>query len=147
MKRALFVISMVLIGVILSLAPLVYIARMVVDSPDSDIVEATKIHLFVLGNCEPADDGIIDFLQHPLHTLIRGKGDCEDLAFLEWVLFRISGLDASLVYGTLKVSFADGTSDSGKHIWVEYQGEIWETRYMRPLGPDPRCYDPIFRIP
>jgi len=131
-----FCLLLVCIG--LSLIPLLYITASVIDFDTPDDIKATKLHNYVLWACEPKEDGVIDFWQHPLLTVIRGSGDCEDIALLEWTLFRLSGLDASLVYGTLRGS---------KHFWVEYQGEIWEARAMRPLGPAPIHYKPIFRIP
>jgi len=138
MKRVIliFAICIFLVGVGLTVMPLSYIANSVIDSNDSDDMVANKLHIYVVSNCGVKKDAV-DFWQHPVHTIIRKAGDCEDLALLEWLLFKFSGLDASLVYGTLC---------DRRHIWVEYQGEIWDAATIRPLGPAPIHYKPILYI-
>jgi hypothetical protein len=144
MKKVLLIVGAAIIGLILPLVPLFIIAANVVDFDSPDDVKVEKIHAYILQNYEPKDDYFgLDIWQPPLYTIVRGGGDCEDLAMLEWVLLRFSGVDASFVYGKLN---GDG------HIWVEYEGRILESTGLTPSIPEPGkalevlIYQPIFHI-
>ena len=51
-----------------------------------------------------------DYWQSPAETLLAGKGDCEDKAFLLWWLWKQRGIESNVVFGVF-----DGVG----HAWVE----------------------------
>jgi hypothetical protein len=144
MKKIILIIGLSLVALTLAILPFLILAANIVDFSDSDDVKVEKIHAYILQNYEAKDEFWgLDIWQHPYFTMIRGGGDCEDLAMLEWVLLRFSGVDASFVYGKLN---GDG------HIWVEYEGRILESTGLTPSIPEPGkalevlIYQPIFHI-
>ena len=113
--RVMIVLAIIfLVNVMLSLSVLLPITNNMYKGY-TESYNAEVIHAYVSQNFKYIPDKV-DYWQSPFITVVRRGGDCEDLAILEWSLFKLSGLDASLIFGTYH----------GKpHFWVEYQG-LWE---------------------
>ncbi len=67
----------------------------------TDTEKAVYLQSFVNKNIGYLSDeehqGVPDYIQYPAQTLYYGKGDCEDTAILLYTLYRMAGLDATLI--------------------------------------------------
>lgn len=112
------VITVCFLLFLVSLLPLVPTAHANVEADDPGGIKTYKLHRYVADLGYRSDR--IDLLQHPSLTLAWG-GDCEDLAFLLWLLLKIEGID--------DVSFAYGRCNKVNHCWIESHGTLYDPAY------------------
>jgi len=104
-----------LILLLISLSPLLPIAHANIETDDFAGLKTYKLYRYVADLGYSNDK--IDYLKHPTLTLMRG-GDCEDLAFLLWLVLQIVVIhDVSFVYGQV--------NERG-HYWVESHGTLYD---------------------
>lgn len=86
----------------------------------SDLDKARALLDFVYINVYYKSDeyqfGYSEYTQHPSETLLNGKGDCEDMATLLYVLYQKAGLDAVMVYCNDHVAVAVDVDAVGESV-------------------------------
>lgn len=104
------------------------LAYSIVDRSDSNDEKMYKIEQWVIANTEYVSDiknyGQDEFWAYPTITVNKGKGDCEDGAFLTHSLGLHAGvpMDRIRTYGGL-VETEEGLFILGGHGWTAYQRE------------------------
>lgn len=93
----------------------------------SDLDKARALLDFVYINIDYKTDekqfGCKEYTQYPSETLYNGKGDCEDMAFLLYVLYGKVGLDSILIFCNNHVAVGvdlDGYGKTVIHNFKEY---------------------------
>ena len=113
------------------------------DKPD--YVKAHYLLKFVQNNIDYRYDrevhGAMDYIQYPAETLLYKTGDCEDVAYLLYTLYRIAGLDAVLIHGDNHMSvgvYAEGLE--GEYVTYLFSSRpyyIAEPTSTYNIGHDP----------
>lgn len=102
------------------------------DVPAHDPLAAlAAIHIYVTSNVRYVQDptGAGEQLQHPLYTLKRGYGDCDDLIRLELTLCGMVGLDAL----TLEAAVYSEAAQSLEHVYGSVDVDE-QTVYIDPTA-------------
>lgn len=102
------------------------LARSIVEPRDSDDEKMFKVEQWVKENITYVSDiqnyGQMEYWSYPTVTLNRGKGDCEDGAFLIHSLALHAGvaMDKLRTYGGF-VQESEGSPLLGGHAWTAYR--------------------------
>lgn len=102
------------------------LSQRIVKSTDSDDEKVYKIEQWVAQNIKYVSDiqnyGTAEYWSYPTVTLARGKGDCEDGAFLIHSLALHAGVSIGKLrtYGGF-VQLQEGSPLVGGHAWTAYK--------------------------
>ncbi len=109
--------------------------------PGSFDFRAHAVAAFVARRIAYARDAARDFWQFPAETLHRGRGDCEDIAFLLASLMLasgISGYNVRVALGhILETNLRTGRRRAFDHVWTAYRTERGDWTVIEPLLPPP----------
>ena len=102
------------------------LSRQIVAASDSNDAKVYKIEQWIANNIEYVSDiqnyGMAEYWAYPTVTLARGKGDCEDGAFLLHSLALHAGIprDKLRTYGGF-VQLQENSPLLGGHAWTAYK--------------------------
>ena len=104
------------------------LSQSIVESTDSSDLKAYKMLMWVQENIEYVSDtetyGAPEYWALPTLTVNKGRGDCEDGAFLIHSLMLSAGIPYDRIRTYAGAVFAGPGASAGGHAWTAYRREV-----------------------